>query len=81
MAEKWSRETMAFQQACTRCGVLFLIISLQAASVRAEEAQPKANPERSASPYSSAPSPQHRQRNPTRVAFGLRLCLHLSTKF
>ncbi|HWJ20295.1 MAG TPA: hypothetical protein VNR65_16390 [Geobacterales bacterium] len=55
---------MAFQQACTRCALVFLILSLQAALLRAEEAQLKAAPELSASPSSSAPSPQARSAQP-----------------
>ena len=64
VAKKWSRETMAFQQACTRCGLVFLVLSLQAALLRAEEAQPKAVPAPSASPSSAAPPPQARQTPP-----------------
>ena len=55
---------MAFQQACTRCGLVFLVLSLQAALLRAEEAQPKAVPAPSASPSSAAPPPQARQTPP-----------------
>ncbi len=60
VAEKWSGETMLSQQACVRFGILFLVISLQAVPLRAEEAQPKAANTPPGVPSSTA-APQARQ--------------------
>ncbi len=51
---------MQLRQACVRCGLLFLVVSLQAVSLRAEEAQPKAVAPPPASPSVTA-APQARQ--------------------